>query len=85
MGLTRALFAPSKKVDCKYQGYHTSKIYVNKVDRKFNKFKWDSIRLCCFACISDLTILFISSLNAGGKPKLKESGKKFSFMLTTLG
>ena len=32
-----------------------------------------------------LGILFISSLQAGGKSKLKEHGKTFSFMFTTLG
>ena len=32
-----------------------------------------------------LSILFISSLQAGGKSKLKEYGKTFSYMITTLG
>ena len=35
--------------------------------------------------LSDLIILFISSLGAGGKSKLRESGKIFSFMVATLG
>ena len=34
--------------------------------------------------LSNLNILFISSLQAGGKSKLKEHGKTFS-MVTTLG
>ena len=35
--------------------------------------------------LRDLGILFILSLQAGGKSKLKEHGKTFSFMFTTLG
>ena len=34
--------------------------------------------------LSDLTILFSSSLEAGGKSKFKGFGKTFSFMVTTL-
>ena len=34
--------------------------------------------------LSDLTVLLISSLEAGGKWKLKESGKTFSLMVATL-
>ena len=33
--------------------------------------------------LSDLTIFVISSLEAGGKSKLKKFSKKFSFMVTT--
>ena len=35
--------------------------------------------------LSNLTFLFLSSLDAGGKSKLKEPGKTFSFMIKTLG
>ena len=35
--------------------------------------------------LSNLNILFISSLQAGVKSKRKEHGKTFSFIVTTLG
>ena len=35
--------------------------------------------------LRDLTILFISSLEAGGKSEPREPGKTFSFMAVTLG
>ena len=35
--------------------------------------------------LNDLTILFICSLEAGVKSKLKEYGKIFSFMIKALG
>ena len=35
--------------------------------------------------LSELSILLISSLQAGGKSKLKEHGKTFYFMVTTCG
>ena len=35
--------------------------------------------------LSDLIILFIFSLEAGSKSKLRESGKTFSVMVATLG
>ena len=34
--------------------------------------------------LSNLIILFISSLGAAGKSKLRNSGKRFSFMVATL-
>ena len=42
----------------------------------------DTVALFTF---SDLTILFISYLEAGGKSKLRKPGKMFSFMVVTLG
>ena len=35
--------------------------------------------------LSDVSLSLSSFLQAGGKPKLKEYSKKFSFMFTTLG
>ena len=60
--------------------YDTSKIFVNNVGRMFNQFK-----RCALFAVSNLTTLFISSLEAGGKSKLKESGERFSFMVATPG
>ena len=37
-----------------------------------------------FFALSDLTILFISSIEAGGMSKLKDFGKTFSFMVKTM-
>ena len=41
--------------------------------------------LVALFAFSDLTILFISSLEAGGKSKLKQPRKGFSFTVTILG
>ena len=38
-----------------------------------------------FSALSDLRILIISSLKAGGKSKLNKSGKMISFMVIALG
>ena len=63
--------------------YHTSKIFVYNIDRKFNKFWLYSIRPCCFVSIERL-IYLIYIFRSWSKSKLIESGKTFSFMVLIL-
>ena len=46
--------------------YDTSKIIINNIDRKFNKFKRYSMRPCCFVCVERLKLklkFFLTSLS----------------------
>ena len=63
--------------------YDISKIFVNSIDRKFNKVKRYSTGPFALFTLDNLTILFIAFLEAQGNSKLKEFGK--SFMVRTLG
>ena len=65
--------------------YDTSKTFVNNIGRKFISLTGIPSGPVALLPLSDLTILFISSLEAGGKSKARESGKTFSFMVATLG
>ena len=47
----------------------------------FNKFNNYSISPVALFALNNWNILYISSLEAGGKSKLKESGKTFSLMI----
>ena len=65
--------------------YDTSKTFVNNIGRKFISLTGIPSGPVALFPLSDLTILFISSLEAGGKSKARESGQTFSFMVATLG
>ena len=65
--------------------YDTSKIFVSNTGRKFISLSSIPSGTVALFAPSDLTILYMSSLEARGKSNLKESDKTFSFMAATLG
>ena len=65
--------------------YDTSKIFINNICRKFKNLSGIPSGSVALFALSDVSLSLSSFLQAGGKSKLKEHGKTFSSMFTTLG